>query len=211
MIFILCMTGLSSLLYAGEPGPEKAASTGAYTLVKTDQNISIYTKWIPMNETVSTRKVKAVFSVNAGIDEVLTLIARDGSYVKWMSGVSEYTRVKSVDAAHWYSYIKYGLPWPLADQDCIIKYEVERSGDGKTAHVMVTGQPDYVPVKSKVTRIPHLECEWVIRQTGDGRVAIEFSQYSKQAPKFPRWVTDPIIQKTLIKTIVAFKSELENS
>ena len=204
------MTGMIPL-FAGEPGSEKAPAAGAFTLVKTDQNISVYSKWIPLSETVSTRKVKAVFSCNAEVEEVVSLIKTDAAFVKWMSGVSEYTRLKTEGDNTWYSYIRYGLPWPLADQDCVVRYEVMRTTDGRTASVIVTGAPDYIAASDGVTRIPHLECEWVIRKTGDHRLVIEFSQYSKQEPKFPRWVTDPIIQKSLIKSCVAFRGLLEQS
>jgi hypothetical protein len=204
------MTGLVPS-FAGEPGSEKTAASGAYALVRTDQNISIYSKWVPLNETVSTRKVKAVFSCNAEVEDVVELLRSDGDMTKWMSGVSSYSRLKTNDPHSWYSYIRYGLPWPLADQDCVVRYEVEDFEDGKMTKILVTGLPDYVKAKDGVTRIPHLECEWVIRKTGENRLVIEFSQYSKQIPKFPRWITDPIIQKALIKSIVAFKGLLGNN
>lgn len=210
LLFIICMTGLVPL-FAGEPGSEKKPAKDVYTLVMTDQNISIYSKWIPLNETVSTRKVKAVFSCNAEVDEVVEFIRSDGNFIKWMSGVSVYNRLKTLDNLTWYAYIRYGLTWPLTDQDCIVLYEVEEAEDGGMARILVTGIPDYLSVKDGVTRIPHMECEWVIRKTGENRLVIEYSQYSRQEAKFPRWIADPIIQKALIKSFTAFKELLENN
>jgi hypothetical protein len=153
--------------------------------------------------------VKAVFSCSAEVDEVLALVANDAAVTKWMSNVAEFNRLKSVNDREWYSYIRYGLPWPLSDQDCIVRYTVERSAEGKSAHVFVEGLPVYLPANEGVNRISHLECEWLIYQTADNRVLIEYSQYSKQPPKFPRKITDPLVQKALIRSLAAFRSIVE--
>src|SRR5512133_2015643 len=131
ILFIICVTGLMPLM-AGTPGSGVNPASNAYTLVRSDQNISIYTKWIPLNETISTRKVKAVFSCSAGVDDVVALVANDAAVTRWMSNVATFSRLKNVSDREWYSYIRYGLPWPLSDQDCIVRYTVERSPEGKS-------------------------------------------------------------------------------
>ena len=208
ILFIICVTGLMPLM-AGTPGSGVNPASNTYTLVRSDQNISIYTKWIPLNETISTRKVKAVFSCSAGVDDVVALVANDAAVTRWMSNVAAFSRLKNVSDREWYSYIRYGLPWPLSDQDCIVRYTVERSPEGKSARIFVEGMPVYLPANEGVSRISHLECEWVIYKTGDNRVLIEYSQYSKQPPKFPRKITDPLVQKALIRSLASFRSIVE--
>jgi hypothetical protein len=208
ILFIICMSGFITLV-AGTPGSGADPAASTYTLVRSDQNISVYAKWIPLNETVSTRKVKAVFSCSAEVNDVIRLISDDAAVTQWMSNVADFNRLKSVSAGEWFSYLRYGLPWPLSDQDCIVHYVVEEMEGGKSARVLVTGIPDYIPVNSGISRISHLECEWLIHKTGDNRVVIEYSQYSKQPPKFPRKITDPLVQKALIRSLAAFRAIVE--
>lgn len=204
----MCMTGLVPLM-AGTPEPGMDPAANTYTLVRSDQNISIYTKWVPLNASVSTRKVKAVFSCTASMEEVLALVTNDAAVTRWMSNVDDFSRLKKVSDREWYCYIRYGLPWPLSDQDCILKYVVDSSPDGRSARVIVEGMPQYLPVKDGVNRISHLECEWIIYRTDDHRVLVEYTQYSKQPAKFPRKITDPLVQKAMIKSFASFRSIVE--
>lgn len=208
ILFIISMTGFMTLV-AGTPGSGSIPAANTYTLVRSDLNISIYAKWIPLNETTSTRKVKAVFSCSAGVDEVVSLISNDAAVTRWMSNVAAFDRLKSVSSNEWFSYLRYGLPWPLSDQDCIVHYVVEKSDGGQSARVLVTGIPDYLPPRDGASRISHLECEWVVSKTADNRVVIEYSQYSKQPPKFPRKITDPLVQKALIRSLASFREIVE--
>lgn len=204
------MAGLGPLM-AGTPEHGTDPAMNTYTLVRSDQNISIYTKWIPLNSTVSTRKVKAVFSCQAEVNEVLALVVNDAAVTRWMSNVDEFSRVKNVSEREWYCYIRYGLPWPISDQDCVLHYETERSADGRSARVLVEGMPVYIPAKQGVSRISHLECEWIISRTGDHRVLVEYTQYSKQPPKCSRKLTDPLVQKAMIRSLAAFRDIVEQN
>jgi hypothetical protein len=210
ILIIISMTGVLQL-WGGTPGTGVDPSANSYALVRSDQNISIYSKWIPLNEKVSTRKVKAVFSCAANVDEVLALVMNDAAVTRWMSNVAAFNRVKEVNDHEWYAYIRYGLPWPLSDQDCVLKYRIESPGDGRSARVLVEGMPVYMPAREGVSRISHLECEWLIYQADDNRVLIEYTQYSKQPPKFSRKITDPLVQKALIRSLAAFRAIVEQN
>lgn len=208
ILFILSMT-MPLFLAAGTPVPGTDPAMDAYTLVRSDQNIAVYTKWIPLNATISTRKVKAVFSCSADVEDVVALVTNDAAVTQWMSNVEAFNRLRNVSGREWYSYIRYGLPWPLSDQDCVLRYEMEKSADGKSARVFVEGMPLYIPANEGVNRISHLECEWMIYRTGDHHVLVEYTQYSKQPPKFSRKLTDPLVQKALIRSLAAFRTIVE--
>jgi hypothetical protein len=182
-----------------------------FNLVKSDDNISIYTRWIPVTETRSTRQLKAEFVIDCPVEKVVSVLRDEKSYTKWMKATKTYYRLKTINENQWYSYVQFSIPWPLNNQDCILKYEVHECADPSKTEITLAGEPDFLQTYEGVERISHMEGSWVITQIGPGKSRVEYLVYSKQAPKFPTWITDPLIQKNLLKTMNAFRDIVKNS
>ena len=183
-----------------------------FNLVRSDDNISIYTRWIPVTETRSTRQLKAEFVIDCSSEKVVSVLRDEKSYTKWMKATKTYYRLKTVNTNQWYSYVQFSIPWPLNNQDCILKYEVHENTELSRTEITLIGEPDFLQTYEGVERISHMEGSWVITQIGAGnKTRVEYLVYSKQAPKFPTWITDPLIQKNLLKTMNAFRDIVKNS
>ena len=182
-----------------------------FNLVRSDDNISIYTRWIPVTETRSTRQLKAEFVIDCPAEKVVSVLRDEKSYIKWMKATKTYYRLKTINENQWYSYVQFSIPWPLNNQDCILKYEVHECADPSKTEITLAGEPDFLQTYEGVERISHMEGSWVITKIGAGKSRVEYLVYSKQAPKFPTWITDPLIQKNLLKTMNAFREIVKNS
>jgi hypothetical protein len=207
-LFLIMLSGLISAKAIGG-SPENVLSTGRYTVVRGDQNIILYSRWVEVSSSVKTRQVKAVFTCRADPEEAVALLRDDHSYTSWMNGTRDFSRMKTVNNQNWYSYVRYALPWPLNDMDCVLKYRVEEFPEGTGMRIFITGNPDYIAPVDGVNRIPHLEVEWIIKRTTKGTISVEYSQFSKQPSKFPHWIIDPIVQKNLIKSLDSFRGIVE--
>ena len=127
-----------------------------------------------------------------------------------MKGVKEFSIVRKVNENDWFAYVLYWLPWPLNNQDCIIRYKCTSVQNGKTYIISLNGIPGYIPAKTNVDRISHISGQWKITTVNSNECNVVYSVYSEQKPKFPRWVTDPIIQNNLINTMASMKEISEN-
>ena len=198
--------------YPAEPekrSPENTTnkSTSDYELVKQENNINIYTRWLPVDGKRSARQVKVTFAVDAPASETLSVLLDDASFTSWMKGTSDYHRVHTVDSGNWYSYIQFSIPWPLNDQDCIIHYELRKQSDTYT-EIFLNGEPEYLSAIDGVTRISHMEGTWKLVSAVADRTLVEYVIFSRQPSSFPRWITDPIIQNNMIKTMTAFREQV---
>jgi hypothetical protein len=182
-----------------------------FNLVRSDDNISIYTRWIPVTESRSTRQLKAEFVIDCPAEKVVSVLRDEKSYTKWMKATKTYYRLKTINENQWYSYVQFSIPWPLNNQDCILKYKVHECADPSKTEITLTGEPDFLQTYEGIERISHMEGSWVITKIGVGKSRVEYLVYSKQAPKFPTWITDPLIQKNLLKTMNAFREIVKNS
>jgi len=176
-----------------------------FELIRSDDNINIYSRWIPADAERKTRQLKVEFTIEASSESILSVLYDETSYTYWMQSTKSYYRLKTIDARNWYVYIQFSIPWPLNNQDCILKYEVNEIPEQFKTIITLTGVPDYLQTYHGIERISHMEGCWIITQKGENKTHVEYFIYSKQAPKFPTWITDPLIQKNLIKTMKAFK------
>lgn len=190
------------------PGVMK--ETNPYELVKQENDINIYTRWIPADEKRSARQVKVTFAVDAPLDQTLAVLLDDRSFTSWMRGTRDYRRLQTVNPGNWYSYIQFSIPWPLNDQDCIIHYEVKSSTESYK-EILLTGDPDYLDVVDGVTRISHMEGGWRLVSAGPDRTLVEYVIFSRQPSSFPRWITDPIIQNNMLRTMEGFRRQVEQA
>jgi hypothetical protein len=150
--------------------------------------------------------LKAEFFVNAPFEKIVQLIKDGKTTAQWMKNTKSYYIIKAIDQDNWYSYVQFSVPWPFNNQDCIIKYEVPAPNAFSKYVIRFSGVPDYLPEYKKVTRISHMEGVWRLLYLGKNSTKIEYEIFSKQAPSFPRWITDPIIQNNLISTMDAFRT-----
>ncbi len=188
---------------------EIAPNAGPYFEVKKDLDITLYYRWVQVSETVKTRQVKAVFSCKADPEDVITLLRDDRSFLSWMKSTTSYYRIKTTDNRNWYCYVRYGFPWPLKDMDCILMYRIEDLKGASGFRVVITGLPDYISSMDGVNRISHLECEWTIKVSTTGFITVEYTQFSKVPSKYPRWIVDPIAQKSLINSLNSLRELIE--
>lgn len=203
LIMILFLIGNTSFR-EGE-SPEKP---GPFIAVKDVSGIRLSTRWIPVSDHQSARQIKCEFTIGETASEAIALLSDDASFVKWMKGANKYYRLKTVHASQWYSYIQLRVPWPFNNQDCIIRYNVYPDPTGKKTVVTMTGEPGFLKQFEGVSRIRHLEGSWTFTDLGNHKVRVEYLMFSNQSSKFPRWITDPIIQDNLLESMEAFRKIL---
>ena len=179
--------------------------TTDFKLIKQEKNINLYARWIRVDDKRSARQLKAEFTVNASFANIFSLIKDDKKTTQWMKNTKSYYIITSIDQNNWYVYVQFSVPWPFNNQDCIIKYEIPTPDAFTQSEIRLTGVPDYLKVNKGVTRINHFEGTWRLMYLGKNSTKIEYEMFSKQAPAFPRWITDPIIQHNLISTMDAFR------
>lgn len=179
--------------------------TTDFVLIKQDKNINIYARWIRVDDKRSARQLKAEFTVNASFAKIIGLIKDDKTTTQWMKNTKSYYIIKAIDQNNWFAYVQFSVPWPFSNQDIIIKYELPTPNAFSQTEIRFTGVPDYMQKNKGVTRISHLEGTWKLMYLDKNLTKIEYVMFSKQAPAFPRWITDPIIQHNLLSTMDAFR------
>lgn len=180
-----------------------------FKLVKSEQNINLFIRPIPLSEGYTVRQLKAVLYVRANPDEVVELIRDEKNITTWMKAVRNCKSLLRTSDDQWITYLIFSVPWPLNDQDCIFRFKKTTQSSGAVI-LEFSSDPNYMAAVDGIKRMKGIKGTWIITPMGDGTCRVEYSICSYTKPSMPKWLTDPIIQGNLISSMSAFRDHLNH-
>ncbi|MBO9632330.1 MAG: hypothetical protein J7578_04385 [Chitinophagaceae bacterium] len=187
-----------------------AIGEGEYKLVKKDEVVSLYERWVPGAEGGQVREIKAVFEVRSDLEGMISLLTDQARGKEWNVNAQLYNVLHTGGRTNWITYTRYSIPWPLGDQDCCLAYSV-RKDSGNLRIGIISFESvlhNQFPVSPEVTRITGTKGKWQLEDAGNGRMKVSYF-VSTNRSKIPRWISDPIVRNNLFSTMSSFRSILE--
>ncbi|WMJ72975.1 SRPBCC family protein [Cytophagaceae bacterium ABcell3] len=201
-VFIASM--LLSFCPAGESDHERP---GGAVLVKSSNGIAMYERWIHIPGGQEAREVLLQFSVNATSEDVFQLIRDVEKTPSWNRSIKT-CRELDVFPREWSVYIRYGIPWPFNDQDCILKHQlVSKTSKGFLIEYSSSKHPE-MPKYKGVERMEQVLGKWEVSEKGS-KTFITYTVATKPSG-VPQWVTDPFVRDAFISSMKKMVRLLEN-
>ncbi len=209
------------------PQQIKTAITISASL-ETDENIAVLSKtqwekmgdsdvlipenrWLFLDNNKQVRERKAQMLVNASIENVAGLIRNYRRVPQWMNGVDETQLLKRHDKNFWVIFMIFKLPWPLRNKYLITEVREEQHPFLPMKIFKTTSSNQYTPpYECSVNDFGHYESVWKVYAIDSQLTYVSFSAYSTADPQFPRWLQDPIINRSFIKSMEGFYELLQN-
>lgn len=180
-------------------------SNGDFKLIKTKGRVSLYERWVEIEPGNTVRELKAEFTVDAGMDAALALLKDKSRVHRWMQGMEEFQVAETLSDG-WVSYVRYSIPWPLADQDIVMRFKLLKSAGLYTASFQSSTHASY-PAKDGVTRMKGVTGSWQFQAKGSSQTQVTYLIMTRNKSSFPKWMTDPIIQDNMLDTMNAFAEQ----
>lgn len=171
-----------------------------YEIVRQDERIFLYERWTDFpGTTTKARGLKVIFSVNASLDKMMTMVTEETRVKEWQKNLAEFKRHSKNDTA-WHVYTWYKMPWPLTDQDYYAKYRVtERTAN----RIVITFEPavnaQTAPTREKINRMQAYG-KWIFEKTTTGKTKATYV-ITGEPVKIPRSVTDNIVRNNFMSTM----------
>lgn len=198
VIFACWALGISA--YAASP-------EGDFRILKNRNGIDLFYRWMQMPDGNKVRQMKAVLEIKGGTEEVLGLLKDEKRALNWITSAEQFRNLTQVSGADWVSYIQFAVPWPFANQDCILEYATKENAAGETV-INFQCNPQYISPVEGVSRMNDINGFFVIRPLSNGHSTLECYFLSKKASVIPRWITDPIITGSILSLMEALRNEL---
>lgn len=187
------------------------AQADDFTLVKKQQSIVLYERWIHHNNN-PVRELKVEFVTKAiSLNRLLQLLQDESTGKQWNRNAIQYKVARQSDAPTWLLYIRYNLPWPLSDQDCCLRYYLPGANTGHSSSEIFfesSADPRFAE-KGQVTRLTGVKGKWVLEPLNGQTCRVTYFIATNRSSSIPRWVSDPLVYNNLLHTMSSFKSLLE--
>jgi hypothetical protein len=183
-----------------------------FVLVKKDGTTTIYERWITFPNSdppIEAREVKGEFFFNNSMFAGVNLIQDEQKIQEWQKHVSEFKVYPQRDTMSWMEYSYHDIPWPVSDQDHLLKYTILEVVPGKSVFIAFESRENetLAPVRKGVTRM-ELSGSWKWEQISPGKTKVTYRILSKPIG-IPKWLTDPIIRSNIMTTIEEYVALLE--
>ena len=186
----------------------KILAAGGWELIDSESGISMFERWVYVNEDLSVKERKGEFSVPGTVSSVVGTISNVALSRQWMENVTEASLVKRLSEKIWYTYTYFSLPWPFANRDLVAMWMLGYSDDKKTATIEIRSRETMIAEKSGIKRLGNYKATWVIHDKGSNTIGVSFSAVSFNGPEFPRIVQDPVLRNTFMQNMINLKQLL---
>lgn len=180
-----------------------------FKLVKTKGDVSLYERWLEVEENRKVREMKTEFTASGDFNAAFELLRNEKKVLQWMKSVGEVKEVESKGIHSWTYYVRYDMPWPASDQDCLIRYKPGQKGKEEGIRVIFESRDDLIPEKQGVRRMNGISGSWNFFPQPGGRTKVVYTVMTTAKPNLPRWVLDPFVQNNLLDTMIAFSDQLK--
>jgi hypothetical protein len=207
VIFSLCV-------FSGITLQSLAQDKEGFELIKEEDNIHIYERWINFpksNPVVKAREVKSEFFVNNTIYAALHLIKNESKIQDWQSHVSEFKVYPQIDTTTWFEYSYHDIPWPVSDQDHYLIYKLNVIEPGKILLIAFESRTNakVAPIREDVARMG-LAGSWKLERISNRKTKVTYRIISMPS-SIPKFFTDPVIRRNMMSTIKSYIGLLEEN
>lgn len=172
-----------------------------WKLKKSEDDIQIYFRWIKVEPDKKNRQMRSEMVVDAPLSSIVGVIKDDNKAKIWVSRVKEFYHFDMIDYYNWYTYTEFSLPWPLVNQDLVIKNQLIQDPKSLVIEIDMKCIPDYLPEKKNTKRFLHFQGIWRLIPLPGRKTKIEYLIFTKMKPVLPMWITDPIVVNGLWNTM----------
>ena len=201
-MLLIGAVGIAGPTHANTPKLKGPAGDGDFKLIRTKGSVSLYERWYEAEPGVKVRELKAEFTVYASSASAINLLKDASRASKWMRSLDVFDLVES-QGINWVSYVRYNIPWPLDDQDVVLRYR-QSNVDGGLLVTFSSDAHDSCPPKKGVTRMQGVSGSWFFQPTSGNQTKVTYKITTRNKSNFPRWVTDPLVQDNLMDTMSGF-------
>jgi len=202
---------ITALVFAVLTCTSGQAQDEKFTLVREDDSIYVYERWIIFPDSdppQDAREVKGEFYIKSTMKEAFKLLKDEKRIMQWQKHVTEFKVFPLQTDTAWYEYSYHDIPWPVSDQDHFLVYRIENN-DYNSMFVTFESIANerMSPVRDGVARM-NLVGSWTFQKISDYKIKATYRIIS-QPSSIPRIFTDPVIRRNLMSTIKAYIRILE--
>jgi hypothetical protein len=167
--------------------PELALAQHDCVLKKDKDNIKVYSC---KAENSKFKTVRAVFELNATIDEYIAVVTDVANYKAWHYNVINPKVLDKKSDNEQIYYTEVNAPWPVSNRDMILRQRLEMNNTTKELTVTLESIAEYLPTVENVVRVPASYSKLTITPIGESKLKVEYFIDVDPGGQIPAWVVN---------------------
>jgi len=154
-------------------------------------------------------ELRAEVAIDAGIFEVLAVIADVPRQTAWMHDCAESRIVRELGADAVVLYNRTRAPWPVADRDVVLRSETELLEPGRRIRVRFANVADLAakPIDG-VVRMPRLVGAYTLLALAPARTHVTYQLDIDPGGSLPTWVANRTARETPLQTLLGLRRQV---
>ncbi|GAA4469999.1 START domain-containing protein [Nemorincola caseinilytica] len=163
---------------------------------KEEQGIRVYTAH---TDSSRIKSVKVEFSVQATPDQLIAFLLDIPEQPTWIFNSKTAYIIKTLKPNDIIFYSEVTLPWPFSNRDYVAHFTVSKRSEGMYL-VESHAEPEYIPAKPPLVRMPYSSAKWNITRAGDNELKIIYTFSFDPGGAVPPWLVNMFVTKGPIHT-----------
>lgn len=180
-----------------------AFSQTSWEVDKNKDEIVVYTR---AEKGSGFKSFKAVTTVEASTDEIISMLKDADSYTKWY-GYTKTSKLLKQENDVQYNYVETIFPWPFVNRDMVYRMSINSLHSG-VIEISLNGLPNYIPEKKGITRMQKAEGYLLLKPLG-GKTEITYEFHSEPGDNIPTWLANNSIAELPFKTLLGLREVLK--
>jgi len=184
------------------------STNNSWKLVSQSDGVSSYERWIVVSDKLSVRERMSEFFVRNEPKEIVQLITKPELVQQWMKNIKQNTVYKKINENEFYQYTVFELPWPFDNRDLVAHYYITANMNNEFIKVNIESKENLLQKVEGISRIEKYKAEWTVKKY-ENVTKVVFNAITYTPPTIPRYIQDPILERTFHQNMLNLKSRLE--
>ncbi len=169
-----------------------ASAQTTWELAKEKNGIKVFTR----KETNSKFKsIRVEATLNGTLDKLLRVLMDAGSNKNWVYNTNNSYIIKRLGTYETISYTETNVPWPGSNRDIPLHMHLIPDRKSNTLKVITKGEPEAIPQKKGIVRIPYFNSWWDVKYDGRNKLSIVYFLEMDPGGSVPAWLVNMFIAK----------------
>jgi len=156
------------------------------------------------------KTIKTNFSITSSLSQLAAAIIDIDNYAKWNYKTVSVRTLEKISDQEIVYYTEVGAPVLTSNRDFVIRLTLTPDPATKGMLVEAVSEPNRIPHKHDVVRVPFSRAKWIITPTDKGDLAVEYIIDIDLGGSVPPWIVNMFAEKAPYETFKALQEVIGN-
>ena len=173
-----------------------------WQLKKESDGIKIYTASRPGS---NVRALRVEYTLEASLSQLAALLLDVSIQPQWVYSTKSSSVLKKVSDNELVYYTEKSMPWPATNRDVVTRLKITQQPDNYVMTVSSIGEPDYIPAKPGLIRVPFSKVTWTVTPVDHNHLKIDYTAEADPGGSVPAFIVNMFLIKGPYETFKKLK------